>query len=400
MDNSKPSKAPVNPIAKTTSTANRANLIAIIAIIISVIAVVAAFFLWQHATSRSGNINQQLAALQKSVQKNELQSQTNLQFMQTQVQNQQKALMGVQTTVENALKSTYDQQKERALSQASYLLNLANLHLALGHDAKTGLILLQMANKRIASLNDPSLFTLKHALQHDIDAVKKAQTVNVSQLIIDLDNLNTSIQKLRFKPRKFSASKQNDQQQQQAKPKHWYNKLLHDLSGLKDLVVIRRSNQPTMPLLTPEAEWLTKAYLQFKVAQVQWSVIHQQPKLYLQSLQSISSWLNKYFKDVPGTAELTKQIAKLEKINIKPKMPNISGSLSAMNNIMSNLFNTPASTTPSNTNNTQHKVNTAPSKTNNDTTKKSDSQAELGINQTQRIDFRLRQSNANPGVLI
>ncbi len=58
------------------------------------------------------------------------------------------------------------------LAEADYLVKLSARKLYLEHDIFSATELLENADQRIASLNDPNLFPLRQAMANDITALK------------------------------------------------------------------------------------------------------------------------------------------------------------------------------------------------------------------------------------
>lgn len=332
-DESNP-KPPVNPIVKLKTTAKRTQIIAIITCILAIAALAFAGYIWQ--TSQRVTASDKIIALKKQLEENRLENKTNLDMLKSQLQQQQKSFTSMQSNLEQILRTTGDRSKQRVLGQISYLLHLANLHLHIGHDVKTSTKLLNLANQRIQKVDAPSLFTLKHALTHDLEKLKNTQTVDTTTLILRLDSLNIKIQQLKLIPQHLTKPVIKQPQQAIADTSQfpWYKRFWLSLGSLKDLVIIRHYQKPKMPLITPQQIKFLKENIQIKISQAEWAVLHRQPKLYQHSLKIVHQWISTYFLDSAATQEVLNKLEELQKINIKPKLPDISDSLNALEKSM------------------------------------------------------------------
>ncbi len=338
MNTPKSTKPPVNPITQSSKVANRAYLLSAVAFVIAILAGLLAFWFWHTSKDIASSVRASSTRLQKNIGDNRSQLSANQRALQSQIENQQKQILMIQGAVEQVIKSSYNQEKERALSQTSYLVHLANLHLSIGHDAQTSKRLLTMAQQRLKTLNDPSLFMLKHSLSRDINNLKNTPIVDVSNIIIKLDSISKTIQSISSQPKNFQMTDSAKKQANMQKNLPWYKKILNELSGLKDLVIIRDNRRPVVALLSPAELTLMKGNIQSKLSQAEWAVLHQNPILYKESLTVAKNWLATYFSEKSDINTIIQQVDAISKIDIKPTLPNISDSLSAVNASMAHAF--------------------------------------------------------------
>ncbi len=301
------------------SKAPKSIAISIIAIIVAIIAIVFAGLAWQQLSSLSGG-------LQKKILRNQLQAQAHIQIISKQLQKQREALSTTEANLNRVLQMADQTQAQKGLSEITYLLHLADLHLRIGHDTASSLQLLQTARNRAKALNDPALIPLQRAINLDIEKLKKAPQVNVAMILSQLTHISETIKKISLLPTKIQpdidASQKEDISQEP-----WYERVLH---SLKDLVVIRHIQEPIKPLLSEQQEAALKNNIELKLSQAEWAVLHKNPKLYQHSLQQVEKWLKAYYRDKPQVNPLLAQIKSLSAINISPKLPTISDSLNTL----------------------------------------------------------------------
>lgn len=309
---------------KPTAPTNSSLLVAIIGLIIAIIALAAAIFLWIQPRE-SNELNNQIDSLK-------VQLQSKNQLLEDELQQQQKSLMATQTSVSNLAKASIDLKRQRTLSQIAYLIQLANLHLTVNHDTNAGLRLLNSANERLNSVDDSNLFTLKHALLNDITALKNVPKLNITDTVVQLDQLSQQINKLHPIPSKLKATETTTPITTNENLA-WYKKLENALSGLKDLIVIRRINTPIQPLLTPDQLAMLKENCRLKLIQAQWAVMHHNETIYKNSLNQVSRWIQLYFHDQTSVDDVNNAIVSLQKLDVSPTIPSIDNSIAAVNEL-------------------------------------------------------------------
>lgn len=332
MEPTKPTKTPVNPLAKSAAAAKRANLFAGLAIIIAVIAIVISVLIWQQTTGFHGGIQNQIRTVSQKDDTNHKMIMKTINHLTDSYKQQQKSIDTLQNNLNQVLDLSKNQNRQLALSEATYLIHLANIHLNVGHDIASAEKLLQLAYDHLKTIDDPSFFNLKAALNKDIAKLKAMSKTDMSALILKLESINTQIQNLSLLPSKF----QTDSRQLLPKPlpdsDHlpWYKRFIHSLSGLKELVLIRHEDQPISPLLSEQQQLFLKENIQFKLFQTEWAVINQQQKLYTDNLQQVKNWLTQYFHQNKKVPNIISEINALIPINIKPELPSISDTLKSL----------------------------------------------------------------------
>ncbi len=332
---------PINPLRKVTSKSSKALVAATIAIVVAAAAGIFSGLIWEQYNNIDKRVANTQQQLKKQMDDSRLQLQASVELVKAQTQQMQQNLIAVQQNLAHVLKITTKTSTQRALGDVTYLIHLANLHLTVGHNPETALQLLQIAYQRLQKIPNPAVFALKQALIHDIAVLKLVPKVNVSSLILELDQVSQALQNLPGLPSKKLPKVSTALTQHEHDNLPWYKKITHGLSGLKSLVIIRHIQKPIQPLLSPEQQNFLIENIQLKISQAEWAVLHQDPKLYKQSLYIAQQWLKTYYKDQTAAVPILSKLNELATINIKPKLPNISDSINALSqNIV-----TPATTT-------------------------------------------------------
>lgn len=272
-----------------------------------------------------------------------------LALLKTEMMNQQQAIEDTQKKLGRILKVAENNHQLHTLAQVSYLLQLANLHLNLSHDSDTAIKLMKMAQSLLNNLPSPTLLTLKKTISNDINALENAPRINVTALVLSLHTLDSKIQALTIIPKnpipsKLKAEPVNSSNEES----RWYNKILQLLSGFKDLISISHVQEPVTPLLSSKQTRYLKENIQIKINQAEWAILHNNETLYQINLADILKWLRQYFSGRDDVKPILKSIEDLSKININPKLPNISNSLNAIdhNTLIEKIVPRPLEKTP------------------------------------------------------
>lgn len=336
------SKNPPPVTAFTTKSAaqlKRALLLSLLSLIIALCAIGSAFFIWQQSVSDSGGMTHNVAALQKNLEENKLAFQASLQDLQKQTADMQKTLIQNQTSIAQVMAMTSSRRRVRALSQIAYLLHVANLHLTISFDVATAKKLVSMANEQLNTLNDPSVFALKKMLAKDVVALNTADSFNAAALVIKLDTLNQRIAHTPLTPdastlKRDTPTPKKSHANKEKEKANWVQKMTGGLASLKTLVVIRHTQQATVPLLSPQQQAFLKENITLKLGLAQWAALHHKAALYQTSLKLVQQWLQSYFHNTDGIQTILNELHALEKINVAPALPDLLHSLSTIDNLL------------------------------------------------------------------
>jgi len=264
------------------------------------------------------------------------QIQTHLSNTQTQLGDQQQAMESMQVSLQHLTKITGTSNRTWKLAEAKYLLQLANYSLTFSHNVPVTIKLLQSTDKRVASLGDPSLISLRRSLAENIAALKAVPKVDTTGLILRIDALSDQVANIPMAPQTIDKpTEQSVSEDSVSKNKlHeiWQEFVTNSWDSLKKVVVVRHLEKPVVPMLPPAQHAYLVANVRWQLSQAQWAVLHNNPVIYQKSLQLTENWVAQYFT-VESTAKtsMLKSLGELAKQNIQPALPNISSSLSLLN---------------------------------------------------------------------
>ncbi|HLB55850.1 MAG TPA: uroporphyrinogen-III C-methyltransferase [Coxiellaceae bacterium] len=236
------------------------------------------------------------------------------------------------------LQNSQNAQSQNALANISYLIHLANLHLVIGHDPKTALNTLLIAQQELAPLSDNIFINLKNALTSDINALRAASPVSVNDTFINIENLNQSIQALSSLPAKPDLSVKKTMHDVKATVENtknlpWYDRVLDSFKQLKGLFVIRHLDQTNAIFITPNMEENIKQNIAIKLNIAQWALLNRNQTIFQAEIHSVKKWVEQYFSISNKDNKIIAQLDALQKMQIHNTLPTLQNTLYALSSV-------------------------------------------------------------------
>ena len=325
------SAPPVNPFKKTIAASKRASTFGIAAIILAILAGVLAWIAWTEAHRVTMAIKTYADQMSQQTQIFTKTEQISVSKLQNQYTKLQKKFGDIEDKVDQLSNISVKAHNQRALSQVSSLIHMANLQLAINQNADSALQLMKLTHEQLKVITSPGVTKLKRSVAKDVAALEKAPKLDVAKLLAQLDQLKTSVMKLPGLPiQPITTSKTDDTSKTTKLP--WYKKLGHSFSGLKQLVIIRHEKTQIKPLLSPQQLIFLKQNVQLKISEAEWAILYQNKTVYQQSLESAKQMLETRYPNQEALTDTLKQFTAVSKININPKLPDLSNTLTILNN--------------------------------------------------------------------
>ena len=292
-------------------------------------------------------------------------AQLSINAQQTDLKNSQarmdKALV---KALETMAKTQLDQGKvlpQWQLAEAEYLLRLANQRLAMEQASASSIALLKAADIIIRDSEQVGTYGIRRAIALDLAALAAVPSVDVEGVYAKLSALSGLAAKLTFIPPRTKpmeadpAPKVTSEVSPEAMPADVVSWGLSLWQGtkhvganvwgeLKQLVKVQsRSQEQGQKLLTPAAELLVRMRIEMALSQTQVALLRRQQIIYDQSLVGVKQLLTQYYRSSDGVAQaMHAQIDTLDEVKVLANMPNISGSLVALQGFIATLHETPA----------------------------------------------------------
>jgi uroporphyrin-3 C-methyltransferase len=225
------------------------------------------------------------------------------------------------------------------LAEALHLARLANQRLQTERSSKNPLALLQTVDTVLREMDDPDFLPLRTAVAKDITALRLVEDVDVEGIFLELASLTKIAGQL---PLTSSPAEQQpmhqmpEQTPEQPEPerqgfKHLIDNFLQDIS---QLIRVQHLDQPIAPLLKPSSKAIVRQNLAILLEQAQTAVLRQQQKIYSHNLSRAQAILAEYFQGSADAQMLADRLAILAQTPMARKLPDISGSLIAIETLL------------------------------------------------------------------
>ena len=226
------------------------------------------------------------------------------------------------------------------LSEIEHLLLIANDRLQLSGDLEGASTALQLADARMATMNDPTLLAAREQVANELASIAATPRVDTRAIALKLASLVRQVPELplsRVAPTDFVAPTPADTNASGAEAMADAGKrALHMAKqALKQMVVVRKANEPTRPLLPPEQDYFLRENLTLKLETARLAVLRGQATIYRDSLQTALAWVGGDFDtDNRGVQAMQAELSSLSGERIAQSKPDISGSLQAVQQVI------------------------------------------------------------------
>ena len=221
-------------------------------------------------------------------------------------------------------------------AEAQYLLRLANQRVVMARDTDSALALLDSADGILRQLDDVSLHDVRAAVAAEQAALRAVPKVDVEGIYLRLSALVEQADRLVI----FQMQEQEDQPEAKPEEGDWQVHLERGYEEaarkLSDYIVIRRRDVPMQALMDPQWEGLVRQNLRMLLEQAQVALLSGNQTLYVESLQRSQHWVAQFFDTDDAAAHaMSREIAQLEGQTIQVVMPNLTRSLQALDDAVS-----------------------------------------------------------------
>ena len=233
------------------------------------------------------------------------------------------------------------------ITDAEYLLSVANQKLNLIGDVKSVLAAMEAADQKLHESADPAVYKVREVLAGEMAALRKIQApdvVGVSSRLIALERKVPSLPLIlphagTVKQHESAKTQGKDKDKQPAPAEGEAERgdaLDSALEGLKDLVTVRRTDQPVEALLTPEQVEALRQLLLLKLESTRAALLRSDEQLYRDSLAAASEWVEQHFDGKAAeTQGMLEELRALSDRSLNVAYPDISKSMLMLQNIES-----------------------------------------------------------------
>ncbi|WP_110597754.1 uroporphyrinogen-III C-methyltransferase [Salinicola lusitanus] len=303
----------------------------ILVILLAIVVAFVGYRGWQKLQAQQAQLSQigtnstTLDQLESKVGELDQNRQQNLKMMRGEFDQYRQSL---DNTLDKVLKELAQQQqadpREWLHAEAEYLLRLANQRLQLERDVKGAKALLKAADDRLREADNPALVPVRRAIQSELASLDSVPVIDRTGLYLALMAQQEQLARLPLKQdiEEIAAGKGD------AKPTGGWRQQLATLGReLKDLVTVRRHDQPLEALITPEQESYLRQNVRLLLEQAQLALLKSEPELYQASLDKATELVEGYYDtDNDGVAKSIDKLKSLRDQDVRPELPDISES--------------------------------------------------------------------------
>jgi len=221
------------------------------------------------------------------------------------------------------------------VSDAEYLLSVANRRLHLMGDVSTTIEALHAADQRLRESGDTAAFKVRSQIAKDIAAVKKVKVPDVVGIYAKLDTLEEEVSKLKvFLPYSGKKPDANVDHKSKVKTSNDVNNILDNaLVEIEGILTIRRLDHSVASIITPERKVFIQEQMTTKLVVIKLALVQQDDVLYQAAIDDSLAWLNDNFNKDTLRLSFADDLNALKKVHIRSSFPDISQSLKMLRNI-------------------------------------------------------------------
>ncbi len=332
QDEASPEKKPVPKKRKRARRHRRAAALFLsLALIGVLVAGAGLFYLWleqqKHLTLARESFSQlhdDIGSLKQQQTEQREQLTKELQTLQEQQSNLGDAFSSL-------LKTSSHLRNDWLLTEAEYLIKLANHRLLLERDINTAIVALQAADERLREVADPSLLKIRKRIAGDINALRAVPQPDLSGMSFTLSALAKDVDQLPLATPDPGSMAKRAEKKQKTEVESWSELPAAIWRDIKSLVVIRHHDQPLQPLLSPEQRFFLTQNLKLQLEQARLALLKGDAKVFQERLQQAGEWVNTYFDTRDDlTRHVLKRLQELADKKIDPEIPDISATFQAL----------------------------------------------------------------------
>ena len=280
-------------------------------------------------------------ALQEQEEK--LSSQVEMSAAQTQQMAQDREQITRQAEV---MQQAVDQVNEKIgrsssqwlLAEAEYLMRIANHRLAYTRDSNTALAALQQADEKLRDSGDLGLISIREKLAAEINALKAIRQTDIAGIAASLQSMAQQVEQLKLQGIALTPASDTDESAENEPIGRSLDTLLSDSwRGFRELMVIRKHDQPVSAMLPPTQQYFLYQNLRLQLESARLALLRQESILFKSSLDTAIEWLTSFFDEQDNaTRQMLETLNQLKSTELNPAMPNISTSLTMLSQYLEN----------------------------------------------------------------
>lgn len=219
------------------------------------------------------------------------------------------------------------------LAAIEHLLLLANDRLLLEHDVSSAQQALEIADRRLAEMNEPRLFKVREALAAERAALAALPRPDLASAALTLSSLIDRAPRLPLRARVPDHFEAHPELGEFPAALPWYARLRASVAeALRSIFTVRRDdNARALRLLPADQEAVVYQVLELKLEGARIALLRGNGVAFRDLLRAAGDWLDEYFKpDDPGVSAAQAELERLQPLELSPPLPDITRSLALL----------------------------------------------------------------------
>ena len=213
------------------------------------------------------------------------------------------------------------------LAAVEQLMLMASDRLQLAHDATTALRALDLADQRLARLNDPRLFTVREALAAERAALTALVLPDTTGFALTLGDIQKRVATLPLRVHVPGNVETNPEEAPPPEPTSFFASVKQALSNI---FTLRRDDAPAR-LLAPDEAALVGQILELKLEGARLSLLARDGLAFRELTGAARAWVAQHYDPTDRDVQLAlKELDRLHGQQLAPAPPDISRSLALL----------------------------------------------------------------------
>lgn len=333
------------PVESTQPNKPRLWPIWVTAIVALVLVLVLALWNWQQWNNQNANVQVIQGLKQDTAQLENLygsrggEQNQRIQSLESKLSEQRELIATQQRQIDHNARELLEAgnrtRTDWLLAEAEYLLRVGNQRLMIEKDIKGALSALESADEVLAESDDIGVFPVRQQLAKEILSLRSLQDVDRTGLYLKLEAAIASINELTDQALIHDQAPGFSITEDTTAPEDDSNMLTRGwnrfLATLKEVVVVRRMDEPVKPLLSPDQSAWARLNLQLMLEEAEMAVLRGNQPLYERALdkarRTVSEW---YDSTNPAIQGVSDTLSELSGIHVDPELPDVSQSLNLL----------------------------------------------------------------------
>lgn len=332
------------PLAKDSAPRQKLWPVWLVAIAALIVAIALALWSWQQWNNHQAvltalnDLQQDTSQLENRYGDRGSQQNQRLQSLEQTLNAQRELIARQQRQIDHNARELLEAgnrtRTDWLLAEAEYLLRIANQRLMIEKDIRGALSALQAADEVLNESDDIGVYPVRQQLAREILALKGITGVDRTGLYLQLEAAIDSIHQLTDQALiserapgfiNRDSDSNNDADSAPGPLSEAWNAAK---DTLKQVVVVRRMDEPVKPLLSPDQSAYARLNLQLMLEEAEMAVLRGNQPLFERALNKARTTIENWYDNTnPRVSAISDTLAELADRNVDPDLPDISQSL-------------------------------------------------------------------------